>query len=487
MTTFASAALNVGNKTKTTNGMTALKSTTSANVDLFGSLGASRGKDITGLFGQALSENPEFALRIALWGRDVRSGAGERKLFRDILQFLEKNNPRYLLDTNFLAKVPELGRWDDLLVFTDRDIKLHAYSLIRRALIEGNGLAAKWMPRKGAIAVELRNFFGWTPKYYRKRLVSLTKVVETQMCNREFEAINFSHVPSLAMSRYTKAFAKRAPEQFTEFKSALKKGDPKVKINASAVYPYDIIKNLKTSRDASLADSQWEALPNYIGEANVLPIVDVSGSMTTSAGSSKTVTCLDVAVSLGLYCASKNVGKFKDIWMTFSGRPELVTSRGTLSQRYNAMVNNGNWQMNTNLEAALELVLKTAIDGNVPQNEMPTALLIMSDMQFDACVSTGPRDTRSNYWGSTSRTRNPSAIEAVRKKFEAAGYKAPAVVFWNLNDYGNKPVKYDETGTALVSGFSPAIMKSVLSADLENMTPEGIMLKTIMQDKYDFQ
>lgn len=489
MTTFASAARNAGNKTKTTNGMTALKSTTSANVDLFGSLGASRGKDITALFGQAFAENPEYALRIALWGRDVRSGAGERKLFRDILQYLEQHNPNYLLNTNFLSKVPELGRWDDLLIFTDKDIKLHAFSLIRRALIEGNGLAAKWMPRKGIEAVELRNFLGWTPKYYRKRLVSLTKVVETQMCNREFSAINFSHVPSLAMSRYTKAFAKRAPEQFTEFKQALKKGDPKVKINAGAVYPYDIIKNLKHSRDSVLADSQWDALPNYLGEANVLPIVDVSGSMGSPVGGKyvpNAVTNMDVAVSLGLYCASKNVGKFKDVWMTFSGSPELVTTRGTLSQRYSAMVNHSGWGMNTNLEAALELVLSTAIINHVPQSEMPSALLIMSDMQFDQCVNTGPA-TKNNYHSySGYRGRNPSAIEAVRQKFADAGYKAPAVVFWNLNDGGNKPVKYDETGTALVSGFSPAIMKNILSADLKNMTPEGIMLKTIMQEKYDF-
>jgi len=492
MTTFAKAARTAGNKTVTTNGMAALKSTTSYNVDLFGSIGASRGKDITALFSQAFAENPEWALRVALWGRDVRSGAGERKLFRDILQFLEKHNPRYLLETNFLAKVPELGRWDDLLVFTDRDVKLHAFSLIRRALIDGNGLAAKWMPRKGIEAAELRNFLGWTPKYYRKRLVSLTKVVETQMCNREFESINFSHVPSLAMSRYTKAFAKRAPEAFTEFKSALKKGtDPKVKINAGAVYPYDIIKNLRVSRDESLCDSQWDALPNFIGNANVLPVVDVSDSMTCKAGGGSysytsnrdaTVTCLDVAISLGMYCASKNTGKFKDLFVTFTSQPAFVTLSGTLSQRYNQMAR-AKWEGSTDLEAAMKLVLNTAIQNRVPQSEMPSVILILSDMQFNSCITYGARsyDYRRGYTNA-----NPRAIEMIREEYAKAGYTAPQVVFWNINDAGNKPVTHDEQGTALVSGFSPAIMKSILSADLKNMTPEGIMLKTIMQEKYDF-
>lgn len=483
MTTFANAVRNTPVRTRTTNGMAAFKSTCRANVDLFGQLGASRGKDITNLFNLALIEDSELAIRIALWGRDVRGGAGERKLFRDILQHLEKVNPDYLLSTNLLNKVPELGRFDDLLVFKTDEVKSAAFDVIRENLERGNGLAAKWMPRKGLQAVELRKYFGWSPKFYRKTLVRLTKVVETQMCNREFEAINFSHVPSLAMSRYTKAFAKRAPDAFTAYKEALKKGDPKAKVNAGAVYPYDVIKTVRYG-DSAVADAQWEALPNYIGEANVLPLVDVSGSMTCPAGASSkggvVTTCLDVAISLGLYCSSKNKGKFKDLFLTFSSDPEFVTLKGTLSQRYNTMARS-NWAMSTDLEKALTKILNLAVQNRVPAEEMPTALLIMSDMQFNQCIGSG-----SDYWN--PKPRNDSrAIEMIRDKYEAAGYKAPAVIFWNLNSSGNVPVSYDESGTALVSGFSPAIMKSVLSADFENMTPEGIMRKTVMVEKYDFR
>lgn len=470
--------------TKTTNGMAAYASTCRANVDLFGQIGASRGKDITQLFNAALIEDSELAIRIALWARDIRSGAGERKLFRDILLHLESVNPDYLTRTKILERVPELGRFDDLLVFNTDLVRNHAYAIIRENLTNGNGLAAKWMPRKGVEAVRLRNFLGLSPKAYRKLLVRLTSVVETQMCNREFEAINFNHVPSLAMSRYTKAFSKRAPDSFGAYKEALKKGDPKIaKVNAGAVYPYDIIKTVRYG-DSAMANAQWDALPNYVGEANVLPVVDVSGSMTCSAGGNPKVTCLDVAISLGLYCASKNKGKFKDVFVTFSGSPELITVTGNLSNRYNTMARS-NWAMNTNLEATLELILDTAIKGRVPQSEMPTSLLIMSDMQFDACVNN--RADRNGWGGRGGSKPTARAIEMINQKYENAGYTPPSVIFWNLNSYGNTPVTFDETGTALVSGFSPAIMKSVLNCKFEDMTPEGIMRKTIMVDRYAFR
>lgn len=487
MTTFADAVRNTPVLTRTTNGMTALESTCRANVDLFGKLGSLRGQDVTALFGQAMAEDAEVAIRVALWGRDVRGGAGERKLFRDILLYIEATNPRYITSTNLLNKVPELGRWDDLLIFKTEEVKSIVYGMIRVALEARDGLCAKWMPRKGPLAAEIRSALGMSPKFYRKRIVELTKVVETQMCNREYEAINFSHVPSLAMSRYTKAFAKNAPEQFKTFKEALVKGtDPKVKVNAAAVYPYDIVKTLRYG-DNTIANAQWDALPNFIGEANILPLVDVSGSMSSLAGGGAkkgvAVTCLDVAISLGMYCASKNVGKFKDLFLTFSSQPQFVTLKGSLSERYNAM-NRSAWEMNTNIEAALTAILKKATTGRVPASEMPSALLIMSDMQFDSCVYSS--STGSGFY-SRSRANNPAAIEMIRQKYVAAGYTPPAVIFWNIGGASNVPVKFDETGTALISGFSPAIMKSVLAADLKEISPEGIMLKTVMSDRYDFR
>jgi len=467
MATFVEAVAN--QEARTANGMKARKSSANAVVDLFYNIGASRGKDIVPAFTAALVADRELALRIALWARDARGGAGERELFRSILKYLETNDKMAVM--SLLKKIPELGRWDDIFVFTDPDVKKAAYTMLGDALREKNGLAAKWTPRKGEVAREIREFFGMSPKFYRKSLVALTKVVETQMCAKDWDNINFSHVPSVAASRYKKAF-NRNTTKFAEYVASLVKGDPTVKVNASAIFPYDVLKNVaygnfnKTETDLIVA--QWEALPNYVGDANILPLVDVSGSMSSPAGKNTKVTCMDVAVSLGLYLAEKNTGKFKDTFLTFSDRPELLTLKGNVVQKMAQMVKS-DWGMSTNLHAAFSKILDVAVKGNVPQSEMPEMVLILSDMQFNQCVK-----------------HDSSAMEMIERKYEAAGYAVPQVVFWNLNSSDNVPVKSDKSGAALVSGFSPAIAKALLAADMSEFTPEGIMLKTVMSDRYSF-
>jgi hypothetical protein len=468
MSTFVEAIAN--QEARTDNGMKARKSTADAVVDLFFKIGASRGKNITPEFVAAYVEDKDLALRIAAWVRDVRGGAGERQLFRDILLHLETADPEAA--KKLAAKVPELGRYDDLLVFKTQKLKDYAFSLIKDALEAQNGLAAKWIPRKGDIAVQLRSYLGWSPKRYRKTLVSLTKVVETQMCANQWDAINFSHVPSVASSRYKKAFA-RHTDKYAEYIAKLVKGDdPTVKVNAGAIYPYDIVKSLggwtkPTELEQKHIIAQWDALPNYVGDANILALVDVSGSMSCPAGKSTSVTCLDVALSLGIYLADKNVGKFKDTFLTFSTTPELITLKGNVVQKYDQM-SRSEWQMSTDLNAAFEKILDVAVKGNVPVEEMPQILLILSDMQFDACVK-----------------HDDSAIQMIYRKYEEAGYTVPQVVFWNLNSHDNVPVKYNAKGAALVSGFSPSIMTSILAADMEDFTPHAIMLQTIMNPRYD--
>jgi hypothetical protein len=470
MNTFVNAVAN--QEARTDNGMKARKNTANACVDLFFKIGASRGKDVTKDFIAAFVEDKDLALRIAGWVRDVRGGAGERQIFKDILKYLEKNDIESA--KALVAKVPEIGRWDDIFVFEDKELKSFAYTMLGDALRAKNGLAAKWTPRKGPVAAEVRQFFGMSPKFYRKSLVEMTNVVETQMCAKEWDGINFSHVPSVAAARYKKAF-NRNTTKYAEYVAKLVKGDDaSVKVNAAAVFPYDVLKGRitsygvvsvdKTERD--LIQKQWEALPNYVGDANILPLVDVSGSMTCSAGKNTTVTCLDVAVSLGLYLADKNTGKFKDTFLTFSGSPELITLKGNIIEKIDQMVKS-TWAMNTDLNKAFVKILNVAVKGNVPQEEMPKMLLILSDMQFDGCVD-----------------HDDSAIEMIRRSYEVAGYEMPKVVFWNLNAHDNVPVKFNESGTALVSGFSPAIVKPLLCGDMEEFTPEAIMLKTVMQDRY---
>lgn len=459
--TFVNAVKNVQLETRTANGMKTFDSSKSNLVDLFFQIGASRGKDLSVQFNQALMENDTLALRMLMWARDVRGGAGEREVVRKILLDLEKNYPQHL--QRVLPYLSEFGRWDDLLIFQTQPAKDRAFGLIAAAIQAGNGLASKWMPRKGIQARELREFMRMSPKQYRKTLVNLTKVVEQSMCAQDWSNIEYSHVPSLAAARYQKAFNKHDPVGYGKYKEKLVKGEAKV--NANAVYPYDVIKSRRFGGDDKVIQAQWDALPNYIGDELVLPVCDVSGSMGSPVAGNKNLTCMDVSVSLGLYLADKNKGPFKDMFLTFSEKTKLQVLKGNLLDKLNQL-ERSEWGMSTNLHGAFEAILSYAVKGKVSANDMPKYILVMSDMEFNHCAR-----------------HDDSAMQMIERKYAEAGYTVPNIVFWNLNArQGNVPVKYDKKGVALVSGFSPSIMTSILKA--ESMDPVNIMLKTIDSPRY---
>ena len=463
--------------TVTENGMYTNSSSLSATLDLFFVIGAIR-KQVKTMEGQsrliskfeaARNEDSLITRKLLFWSRDIRGGAGEREAFRVLLRHAAKNHSQDVIDNIHL--ISEYGRWDDVFCLFNTPVEANAINLIVDNLKAKNSLLAKWLPRLGGkvsdnkkfIANRVRTTMGLTPKEYRKMLVELTNVVETPMCAGEFDKINYEHVPSLAMSRYSKAFQKRDNERFGQYKEALASGDAKV--NAAAVYPYDVTKNLVYG-DSELAIEQWKALPNFLEGSNerVLPVCDVSGSMDTTIGGN--TTAMEVCISLGLYISERNEGPFKDAFVTFSEQPELQYLTGDLKSRYKQL-NSSEWGMSTNLESTFNLILNQAKKHNVNSEEMPTCILIMSDMEFNQASHT-----------------NYTAIDMIRLKYEDSGYEMPKVVFWNIasrND--NFPVGADENGTALISGFSPSILKTVLSGNA--MNPVQIMLDTINAPRYE--
>jgi hypothetical protein len=458
----------------TENGMATNSTSLNACVDLFFNIGAMRGQDkqrLIATFSKAFNEDPKRAMKLLFWARDVRGGAGERQVFKDILAYLAENHD-LVLRLN-LKLIPEYGRWDDLLVLTGTYLEKQAFTLISDALIAENGLCAKWMPRKGPIAEKLRKFTGMSPKQYRKSLVGLTNVVETKMCAKDWNSIDFGKLPSVASARYQKAFGKNAYESYSAYIASLVKGE--AKINAGAVYPYDVITSLQHG-NAAIANEQWKALPNYLEGANdmILPVVDVSGSMSSPAGGSKTVTCMNVAISLGLYISERNVGPFKDAFITFSSKPQLQVLSGSLNDRYTQM-SDSDWGMSTDLEATFKLILDQATKHKLSQDKMPNKILILSDMEFNQATGKG--------YGRGAETWNPTAQQLIEQMYADAGYKVPQIVYWNIQSRnGGVPVAFDAKGTALVSGFSPAIMTSLLGGDIES--PQQIMDKTILSERY---
>ena len=461
----------------TENGMATNSSSLNFCVDLFFTIGAMRGQDKERLirnFSLAFNEDPTRAMKILFWARDVREGAGERQIFKDILVYLVENQSETLKKN--IGLISEYGRWDDLLVLAGTKLEKEAFSQVQIAIEAGNGLCAKWMPRKGTIAQRLREFMKMSPKQYRKTLVNLTNVVETKMCANQWEAIEYGKLPSLASARYQKAFWKRDGERYKLYIEKLTKGEER--INAGAVYPYDVTKSLERG-NKDVANAQWKALPNFMegSTERVLPVVDVSGSMMSAVGGNGNVTCMDVSISLGLYISERNEGAFKDAFITFSAEPQLQILKGTLNERF-LQLRRADWGYNTDLQKVFTLILDQAVKNNVPESEMPTKILILSDMEFDAAIHSSVNSvfSRNTQW-------SPTAHQMIQKMFGDAGYKMPEIVYWNIQSRGeNIPVSFNESGTALVSGFSPSILKSLLKGEI--VSPQQIMDETILSERY---
>jgi len=452
---------------RTENGMPTHSTSGDALVDLFFFMGGARNssdEEVARMFSRAYAQNAVLAIKAMFYNRDVRGGQGERHTFRVMLNWLATNYP--IIAKKVIHLIPEYGRWDDLFSVFDTEVEVDALQLIVGGLLSRNALCAKWMPREGKkgwkeYGTKIVNALGVSPMIYRKILAQSTRVVETQMCKNQWDKIEFSHVPSVAHNRYRNAFVKHARELYAKYLSAVKSGE--AKINASAIFPHDIVHRVLpygVDRQAiESADLQWKALPDYVPDGkSFIPVCDVSGSMTGQP--------MEVSVALGIYLSERNKGAFKDLFFTFSGRPKLVKVVGGNIREKAVNLRDADWGGNTNIEAMFRLLVEHAKQYNVPQSEMPDSILIISDMQFDECVT----------------TPDASAMEMIRMMYAKSGYTLPQVIFWNVRNSEGVPVKFDETGTALVSGFSPSIMKTVLSGEL---SPLGIVLKTLNQERYE--
>lgn len=468
------------NVSLTENGAITNASSLDAVLDFFfiGPVAKKNPADAVNAFRKAYANDRELTLRCLQWVRDIRGGAGARKAFRDCLGWLMHN--RSIDAIAILDKIALIGRWDDMLVALDgpSEVRNHAIELINNALIiDQNGLCAKWMPRKGEVAVKLRNALELSPKSYRKLIVNLSHTVEQQMCANQWNDINFSHVPSVAASRYRNAFKLHQEVRYGNFVEAVLKGE--VKINASAIFPHDVVKQLRPSSSNNSINeitrksinAQWKSLPNYVkNDKNVLVVADVSASMNQPVSGSS--DAMNICVALALYFAERLHGAFKDTFLTFSSSPTLEKLKGDdIVNRFDQL-SNATWGGNTNLQATFDLVLSSAVKHHVPESEMPDTIMILSDMEFDDACSHGMR-------GATN-------FDVIRNKYAAVGYKMPNVVFWNLcGRLGNTPATKNDKNVALISGFSPAIVASIF--DCEDMMPMNVMLKTLMNDRYSLE
>lgn len=465
------------NDARTENGAVTHSTSGEAFVDFFFTAGQLRNDPARFVknFYRAKGENQDLAVRTLLWARDARKGAGERNSFKVTFQDLMKRDKD--LAIRIMNRLPELGRWSDILLALDedREIQLHALNMIKAALENNDRLCAKWMPRKGKHAAQIRGFLGLNAKEYRQYIVRTSETVEQLMCSNEWEKIEFRKVPSKAFSLYKHAFTKRVPHKFEKFLKVVEAGEEK--INANAIYPHDIVKgvfgyNQRSVTTDKAMDLQWKALPDFIGDSKerIIPLIDTSGSMTTARVGTSNVTAAEVAFALGLYIAERNKSVFKDQFITFNSVSKFHKIQGdSVIQKMQDIAGENNWGGSTNIESAYTLILDAAVKHSVPQEEMPTAILILSDMEFN-CVSTA----------------NQTILNNIKAKYAQAGYKLPKVVFWGLcSRRENSPAKAFDKDTALISGFSPAILESVLR-NIDELSPAYLARQTVMQPRYDF-
>lgn len=472
MNAFVNAVKRTSTVTRTENGDLTYSSSLNAAVDMFFQIGAIRtakAERIHAIFAAAYEQDAELAVRIALYGRDVRGGAGERRVFREIIQYMAVYHAGHL--RRILHLIPVVGRWDDLVVLFDfGQIGNEAVNLFAQAILARNALAAKWAPREKQnrkAAARLASALQTDWRAYRKML-SEHYTIEQDMCAKNWSNITYSHVPSVASARYAKAFGRNDNSRYVEYLNAVRDGKVDeatgkvAKINTGAVYPYDV---LKQGVSDVTADTMWANLPDYVPAGlSFLPLIDVSGSMGSSVGS---VSAMDVAVSLGMYLAERNKSAFKDMALTFESQPKLFQIPGGTVRRKQQFIMRQPWGGSTNLDAAMEAIINHALAFRVPREDMPKTLIVLSDMEFNP------------FYGYSSK----GAAHRTLDKFRQAGYDVPNIVWWNImSRHGNTPVRAGENGMALVSGFSPAIVSTLLGGQF---TPEKIMLKAVMIDKYD--
>lgn len=488
---FVNALKKETNITYTENNATALKSTYFALVDLFAQIGSFRGRsesEIEHAFSKAFTEDKLLATKMAFYARNIRGGLGERRVFKVIMSFLAKIYPEVAIKN--VEHIPTFGRYDDLYEFVGTKVEDAMWNVIKTQWIsdirnmrksQPISLMAKWLgsvntssKRSIRLGKLTAKKLGLTETKYRKLCSQLRKylnVVEVKMSNKDWENIQYSTVPSKAMSNYRNAFKKHDKDGFDKFISSVEKGEEK--INASTLFPYDILEkmgleygygwrkesNFKFSKYDKVLEEQWKALPNYVeGEQNILIMADTSGSMSGRP--------IHTSIGLAIYFAERNHGVFHNKFITFSSRPSFVELNGkTLYEKIKcvpAIVEN------TNLEKAFKLVLDTAIQNRLSQEDMPKSFCIISDCQFDSQTT----DYRMTWH------------DAMVKMYNQHGYTMPNIIYWNVRSPRDTfQVTSDYKGVQLYSGQSPSVFKTII----RNLgrTPYEAMLDTLNNPIYD--
>lgn len=483
MNTFLNTMKNNTNYGLTENLSLSHKTTRSDVLDMFALGGSMRQRsdtDCINLFKNAMAEDANLAMKCLFYLADVRGGQGERRFFRVCFNWLAKEYPD--IARKNLENIPFFTRWDNILYATiNTPLFNDALAIVKHQLAldvqsQTPSLCAKWCASENTssqttrnMASHIRNYLGMTHKEYRKMLSVLRSrinIVEKLMSEGRFDEIQFDKIPSKAGLIYRNAFAKHDFDRYNEFMQS-----KETKVKAAVLNPVDIAAktnwcNLDINDPSRIMlNKAWENLPDYYNgrEENGLCIVDVSGSMSGQP--------MDAAVSLGAYISERGHGPFANHFITFSTRPSLEKFEGVDIVDKFQRCRRADWGYNTDIEAVFDLMLNTLKNKHTDPNDVPSRLYILSDMQFDCGICERRRGI--------SEGEVNTLLEQIAKDWSAAGYELPQVVFWNLRACDNA-IPAIGGRFSYVSGFSPAILDSVLSGK----TGYEMMLDKLLSDRY---
>ena len=478
---FADVMKNKAEIKYTENGAIAYDRLNGSLVTLFAQIGALRPrseKEIEAKFASAFNEDRLLATKMLFYAGNIRGGLGERRTFRICLHWLAMNHPTIVKKN--IQNIALFNRFDSLFALVGTSCEKDMWSYVQKILVndlqnmrDGKpcSLLAKWMPTETASSKKTRTLarkaiyaFKITERQYRQILSSLRKyikVVERKMSNNEWDDINYPTVPSYAMSRYSQAFLKHDNERYSKYIEDL--NDGKTKVNASTLYPYDLVRNYMgwSSQNNLVAEQQWKALPNYIsGENNIIVMADVSGSMFGRP--------METSIGLAIYFAERNKGDYQNCYMTFTDRPHFIkiNPNDTLREKV-AQVKRTDIGYNTNLEAAFNYILSNATYNNVSNEDMPKALVVISDMEIDKYM----------------RGRGLGFIDTMKNKYAQFGYELPKLIFWNVEARNDTFLSQSED-VINISGQSASIFKTFIGA-LNGKTGWDIMIETLNDKMYD--
>jgi len=479
--------------TTTDNGADAIKTTLSRCLDLFGLGGSMRSASAEvrqDLFMKAYNEDPETAMKLLFYIRDIRGGYGERSTFTDMLKWLADNHPESV-EKN-LWGILEYGRAKDLYCLIGTKCEQAMWSFIKnqfetdvKNMKSGKSISllAKWLATPdasskttAALGKKTAKAIGYNytnMKSYKallRRLRRYLDIPEAKMCLGQWNQIEYSKIGSQCLIKHRNAFNKHDEDRYNEFLNKAINGEQKM--NTKAMGPCDIMREVQNNYTPDL-DVMWANLEDYCTD-NALVICDTSGSMCGKIGKSK-LAPIHVAVALTIYFAERNKGELKDLFITFSDIPMIEEVRGNnLQQKFYSVFNYGNIGFNTNLNLVFEKLLDLCIKHEVPSEDLPKAILIISDMQIDGSCS-GIHTT-----GSAKRL---TFYDKIKSQYEEHGYTLPHIIFWNVNSVN--PVFHASgaaDGVSLVSGYSPSIFKAVM--DNIGTNPYELMMKVISSDRY---